>query len=82
MSVRVVARVRPSNHNETKRGCGDCVRLLSETEVQVSGDDGECRFTFDSVLGPGSTQQECFECVASPMINDILEGYNATVNMP
>ena len=36
-------------------------------------------FTFDSVFGPLSTQQQVFTNVALPLIDDILLGYNGTI---
>jgi len=37
------------------------------------------RFTFDRVLGPSSTQQECYEAAAAPVISTFLTGYNCTI---
>mmetsp|Transcript_86410 Transcript_86410/g.244048 ORF Transcript_86410/g.244048 Transcript_86410/m.244048 type:complete len:787 (+) Transcript_86410:50-2410(+) len=42
-------------------------------------EDGAYNFTFDRVFGPSSTQLECFEYVAKPVVGDIMEGYNATI---
>ena len=41
-------------------------------------EDGAYSFTFDRVFGPTSTQLECFEYVAKPVVGDIMQGYNAT----
>jgi len=74
-----VARIRPQNQLESRRGGSNCVELVSDTELQVAGEDGEFQFTFDRVLGPQSTQAETFECVAEPIVGDVLKGYNATI---
>ncbi|KAK6942884.1 Kinesin motor domain, partial [Dillenia turbinata] len=36
-------------------------------------------FIFDKVFGPTSQQKELYDQVASPIVNDVLEGYNCTV---
>ena len=38
-NVKVVARVRPHNELETKRGGKVCVRLLGDAEIHVVEDD-------------------------------------------
>ena len=56
------------------------MELTSDTEVKVAGNDGDLfQFTFDRVLGPKSTQAETFDCVAAPIVGDVLRGYNATI---
>ena len=78
-NVKVVARVRPQNDIETKRGGRECVQIPSDTEVHVTEDDSTFKYTFDRVFGPKSTQLETFEYVAKPVVVDVLEGYNATI---
>ncbi|KAJ3102762.1 kinesin-like protein Klp5 [Phlyctochytrium planicorne] len=39
----------------------------------------EVKYAFDKVFGEGSTQQEVFEGTTKPLIDDVLDGYNATV---
>ena len=78
-NVKVVARVRPHNDIETKRGGRECVQIPSDTEVHVTEDDSTFKYTFDRVFGPKSTQLETFEYVAKPVVVDVLEGYNATI---
>ncbi len=65
---------------EIKRGGSECVKLLSDTELEISSEDGESfKYTYDAVLGPESTQVECFGAVAAPIVDDVLQGYNATI---
>ena len=80
-TVRVVARVRPQNSIESRRGGKICVSVQSATELGLRSDEGDFKFTFDAVLGPESSQQECFDCTAAPITSDILQGYNATVGL-
>ena len=39
----------------------------------------EHEFTFDRVFGPATTQAEVFSGCASAMVDDVLEGFNATI---
>jgi len=74
----VVCRVRPQNQIEVRNGGRECVSIRSDTEVEIT-EDGEYSFTFDRIFGPTSTQLECFEYVAKPVVGDIMQGYNATI---
>ena len=78
-NVKVVARVRPQNELEVKRGGTECVHIVGDAEVHVLEDDSTFKYTFDRVFGSASTQQETFEYVAKPVVADVLEGYNATI---
>ena len=55
-----------------------CVRL-SETNVDIQVEDQSHQFQFDQIFGPDSTQLEVFDYAATPLIHDVLQGYNATV---
>lgn len=77
-NVQVVCRVRPSNKIEHNKGAKDCVKIPNDTEIQIDH-DGTHKFNFDRVFGPDSTQQGVFEAAATPLINDVLEGFNATI---
>lgn len=36
-------------------------------------------FTFDRVFGPDSSQQQIYEEVVQPMIEEVILGYNCTI---
>lgn len=76
-NVKVVCRVRPQNEIETRHGGHVCVSC-DQNDIEVT-DDTLYKFTFDRVFGPESTQAECFEYIAQPIVADVLEGYNATI---
>ncbi|KAJ0980085.1 hypothetical protein J5N97_008340 [Dioscorea zingiberensis] len=72
-SVKVVVRIRP-------------VSGLVKTEYQVvkktssnSLSIGDRKFTFTSVLGPESSQEDIFNLVGVPLVHDALAGYNASI---
>ena len=63
---------------ERERNGTTCVRL-SETNVDIQVEDQSHQFQFDQIFGPDSTQLEVFDYAATPLIHDVLQGYNATV---
>ena len=52
---------------------------LTETTVEANNDDGSFPFVFDNVFGTESAQKDVFDAVGVPLVEDILEGYNATI---
>ena len=77
-SVRVVCRVRPQNSKEVTSGGVQCLKLTPNS-VDVNSEEGLHSYAFDRVYGPDSTQQSVFEYTATPLIHDVLSGYNATI---
>lgn len=47
--------------------------------VDVTQDGTKSTYTFDFVLGPQATQQDVFKQVGVPTLNDVFNGFNATV---
>lgn len=77
-NVRVVCRIRPTNQKEITSGGTTCVKF-TDTTVEVGVDDGSHAFSFDRIFGPESSQIEVFEYTATPLVQDVLSGYNATI---
>ncbi|XP_033108904.1 kinesin-like protein KIF27 [Anneissia japonica] len=75
--VRVVVRVRPLLAKEKLHRHEQCVRVLSNSHQVVLGRDRA--FTFDSVLGSKSTQEEVYSTCVEGLVSSLFEGYNATV---
>lgn len=78
-SIRVVARFRPLNKKEIKRGSKFCVEVdPARTDLVKlrTLDGGAHDFHFDRVFGTKSSQQEVYEDAAKPIIADVLQGYN------
>ena len=76
-NVKVIVRVRPQNKIELSKNGTTCV-VVTDTSIEVQ-DDGNYPFQFDRVFGWDSTQQDVFEDTAIPLVNDVLNGYNATM---
>ncbi len=85
-NIRVVCRIRPQNNLEKERNGKLCVRLNNSPDskicqsVSVSSDDGTLNsFAFDRIFGMDSNQEEVFLDSTAPLIESVLNGYNATI---
>ncbi|KAI9911913.1 hypothetical protein PsorP6_009619 [Peronosclerospora sorghi] len=79
-NVRVCCRVRPQNAKElTMAGAERCV-FTEDATIEVKTNEGNpLKFTFDNVFHEQDTQKTVFESVALPVVQDIMDGYNATI---
>ena len=71
----MVARFRPQSLRE---GSGRCFKSLSEETVCFGNQESSNSFTFDSIYGEASTQEDMFQDV-KPIVHAVLSGYNGTV---
>ncbi len=81
-NVRVVCRCRPVNDIERSRGGAEVAVKFSENDpglIEVNVEDSQSKHNFDRCFGMESTQQEVYEDSVLPLIDDVLNGYNATV---
>ncbi|XP_076752160.1 kinesin-like protein Klp61F [Xylocopa sonorina] len=80
--IQVFVRVRPANNNENARKSVIVVDTPSYNEVVIRErphDKCTKKFTFDKVFGPSSKQIEVYNAVVSPLLQEVLAGYNCTV---
>ena len=74
--VQVTLRFRPLNEQESKSGGTRCVDLCCDaSEVTHAGK----RYTFDGVFDHVASQDDIFEAVGRPVVDNVLRGYNGTV---
>lgn len=83
-NVKVAVRCRPVNAEERKTSQATVVACESETKsIKVSygptGKKTNKTFNFDKVFGQYSTQEEVFESVVRPIVQECLEGFNCTI---
>eukprot|EP00761_Pharyngomonas_kirbyi_P000443 gb/GECH01000443.1/.p1 GENE.gb/GECH01000443.1/~~gb/GECH01000443.1/.p1 ORF type:complete len:1037 (+),score=300.24 gb/GECH01000443.1/:1-3111(+) len=81
-NVQVIVRCRPKNSIE--QSSPTVINTESYTrEVHVNqnlhGKNFRKTFTFDQVHGPATTQEELFKTTASPIVKEVLSGYNCTI---
>ncbi|KAJ8532531.1 hypothetical protein K7X08_012454 [Anisodus acutangulus] len=72
LPVKVVARIRPSNGIENG---SQAVRKVSDNSVCVA----DRKFSFDTVFGSNSNQEDIFQSVGAPLVKDALAGYNTSL---
>ncbi|OCU02753.1 kinesin-like protein KIF27 [Xenopus laevis] len=75
--VKVVLRVRPLLSREILHNHQVCVRLIPNTQQIIVGKDR--LFTYDSVFGKSSSQEDVYRSCIKPLLVSLMEGYNATV---
>lgn len=64
----------------TEEPLGDESAFLCDTSQSiVESVDLQHRFTFDHVFDQDATQQSVFDDLALPLVNDVLQGYHATI---
>ena len=83
-SLKVAIRIRPDEEGEkcveVNERDSSTVRVQKREKNTISGQTQvkEHSFTFDTVFGPDSRQEDVFEHVR-PMIDDAINGYTSTV---
>lgn len=72
---------RPTNERERLIRSQEVVEAPSNKEIIVrsSSENKSKKFTFDRTFGPASKQTEVYQTVVSPLIEEVLAGYNCTV---
>jgi kinesin family protein 11 len=83
-NVQVAVRMRPLNQEERKSGQPSVVTIDNDTKaVKLSyGPTGKKmfkNFNFDKVFGSYSRQEDIFNSVVSPIVDEVLEGFNCTI---
>ncbi|KAK0090601.1 hypothetical protein PV325_010567 [Microctonus aethiopoides] len=80
--IQVFVRVRPPNQSEMSGKSLTVVDVPTPRECVVRErpqDKHTKKFTFDRVFGPSSKQLDVYNAVVSPLLDEVLAGYNCTV---
>ncbi|XP_075955327.1 kinesin-like protein KIF27 [Anarhichas minor] len=75
--VRVALRVRPLLPKEVLHNHQVCVRVVPGSAQVMLGSDR--LFSFDHAFGPTASQDEVYESCVQPLVESLVDGYNATV---
>jgi kinesin family member 17 len=82
-AVKVIVRCRPQNKREKDLNCKSVIRMNTDMGlVQLlhpSDDSPPKDFSFDSVYYDEATNRQIYEDMALPLVDAVLQGYNATV---
>ncbi|KAL7688703.1 putative kinesin-like protein [Plasmopara halstedii] len=77
--IRVYARCRPMSEAERIRQCTNCVKVLDEFSLEITGGmRGLKTFVYDQVFPPGSTQNQVFEDTKN-LLQSAVDGYNVCI---
>ncbi|XP_060567348.1 kinesin-like protein KIF11 [Ruditapes philippinarum] len=82
--IQVAVRLRPINSSERKQGSysvADANSLRKEVTVKerLGVNPTTKTFSFDHVFNQDSKQQDVYKTVVSPIISEVLSGYNCTI---
>uniref|UniRef100_A0A2N9GZ90 Kinesin motor domain-containing protein n=1 Tax=Fagus sylvatica TaxID=28930 RepID=A0A2N9GZ90_FAGSY len=84
VNVQVLVRCRPLSDDELRLhtpvviSCNEGRREVSAIQ-NIANKQIDRTFAFDKVFGPNSLQKELYEQAVSPIVNEVLEGYNCTI---
>lgn len=77
--VNVFVRFRPDNLRELAEGT-ECITLNpNQKDIEVTSDGGSHSFRFKRVFPAPTNQEEIFASCALPVLDQILDGYNAAI---
>lgn len=80
--IQVMVRTRPLNSKEQVDKRASIVHVDSGTGqilLKNSKSEETKQFTFDAVFDGSSKQEDVFSCVAQPIIDSVMNGYNGTI---
>ncbi|XP_071339232.1 kinesin-like protein KIF27 [Trachinotus anak] len=75
--VRVAVRIRPLLPKEVLHNHQVCVRMVPGSAQVMLGSDR--LYSFDHAFGPTASQDEVYESCVQPLVESLVDGYNATV---
>ncbi|WOG87544.1 hypothetical protein DCAR_0206772 [Daucus carota subsp. sativus] len=84
VNVQVIVRCRPLSEDEIKAHtpvvitCTENRREVCAVQ-NIASKQIDRSFMFDKVFGPASQQKDLYEQAVSPIVYEVLEGYNCTI---
>ncbi|XP_076628115.1 kinesin-like protein Klp61F isoform X2 [Colletes latitarsis] len=80
--IQVFVRIRPISNLERTNKSTTIIEIPSDKEIIIHERPKEKyskKFKFDNVFGPSSKQVDVYRAVVSPLLEQVLAGYNCTV---
>lgn len=90
-NIKVVARCRPMSKKEMEHNCTSIVQFdhasktitvdmpASQERSPMAAQAESKMFTFHHAFSTESSQEEVYNAVARPIVENVLEGYNGTI---
>ncbi|RZC43213.1 Kinesin and/or SCP-1 domain containing protein, partial [Asbolus verrucosus] len=69
----------PFTENEIKSNCTNIVHSFTSREVHIKSGSSEKKYNFSHIFGEEVPQRKIYNVVVSPLIENIISGYNCTV---
>eukprot|EP00873_Tetraselmis_striata_P027928 jgi/Tetstr1/448192/TSEL_035483.t1 len=84
VKINVICRCRPPNAQEKAARSHQTIETSEDSsEVtiyqNIAGKQLDRTYKFDKVFGPSSGQADVYDGAISPIVNEVLEGFNCTV---
>lgn len=76
--MQVILRCRPFNEDEQRANAQTAISC-NEQRKEVTVLQKDRVFTFDKVFGPKAQQRSIYEHAITPVVSEVLEGFNCTV---
>ncbi|KAJ2704642.1 hypothetical protein FB645_003074 [Coemansia sp. IMI 203386] len=79
-NIQVVVRCRESPTRSLKSNTSIVVHPVHGQDVKIDGPASVARgYHYDAVFGPKATQEHIYEQIVSPILNEVMQGYNCTI---
>ena len=80
-NLTVAVRLRPLNKREEQKKVAKVVRSSQHRVVVSAGARGgpDRTYAYDKVFSPYATQEHVFDSLVSPVVDEVLAGFNCTV---
>ena len=81
-NLTVAVRVRPLSSSEQKRKVAKVVQFSGNRVIVTHGPGGrgpDRTYNYDRVFSPYAAQEHVFESLVSPVVDEVLRGFNCTV---
>ncbi|KAG5083963.1 hypothetical protein JHK82_054129 [Glycine max] len=84
VNVQVLLRCRPFSDEELRSNapqvvtCNEYNREVAVSQ-SIAGKHIDRVFTFDKVFGPSAQQRDLYDQAVTPIVNEVLEGFNCTI---
>ncbi|KAJ1900157.1 Kinesin- motor protein [Kickxella alabastrina] len=79
-NIQVVVRCRESPLRTTTSSSSIVVHPVFGQDVKIDGPSSIARsYQYDGVFGPKATQEHIYDKIVSPILNEVLLGYNCTI---
>ena len=81
-NLTVAVRVRPLSTTEQKRKVAKVVQSSGNRVIVTHGPGGrgpDRTYNYDRVFSPYAAQEHVFESLVSPVVDEVLRGFNCTV---